>query len=58
MAHVLELIRQRFEVEDEVDSLQLPVFAHKHFRPQYLVKARDVDKVEVRSYVPFICKNI
>jgi len=58
VAHVLELIRQGLEVEDEVDSSQFPVFTHKHFKLQHLVKARDVDEVEARSYVSFIYKNI
>ena len=33
-------------------------FAHKHFRHQHLVKARDVNEVEAGSYVSFIYKNI
>lgn len=65
MAHFLELIRQGLEVkdevdnsQDEVDNSQWPIFTHKHFRPQHLVKACEVDEVAIRSYVSFICKNI
>ena len=58
MAYVLELVQQGLELKDKVDSSQLPVFAHKHFRPQHLVKACNVDEVEVGNYMSFICKNI
>ena len=57
MAHVLKHVQQGLEVKDEVDNSQLPVFAHKHFGSQHLVKVRDVNEVEV-GYVSFICKNI
>ena len=57
MAHVLKLVGQGLDVEDEVDSSQLSVFAHKHFGSQHFVKVRNVDEVKVGSYVPFICEN-
>ena len=57
MAHVLKLVGQGLDVEDEVDSSQLSVFSHKHFSSQHFVKVRNVDEVKVGSYVPFICEN-
>ena len=57
MAHVLKLVGQGLEVEDEVDSPQLSVFVHKHFSSQHLIKVCDVDEVKVGSYMPFICEN-
>ena len=57
MAHVLKLVEQGLEVEDEVDSSQLSIFIHKHFGSQQLVKVYNVDKVKVGSYMPFICED-
>ena len=57
MAHVLKLVGQGLEVEDEVDSSQFSIFTHKHFSSQHLVEARDIDEVKVGSYVSFVCEN-
>lgn len=52
----MEYVGQGLEAENKVSCPLLPILAYKHLVPKDFVEVCNVEEVDVRHHVPFVCK--